>query len=90
MKVLLWTRPKDGIGGDLLQAELTAEYLIKLGIEVDLIDKYRESAENIKKYDIVHLFVLDVPNVMEKVELCNILNIPFVISPLYRDPKYGD
>ena len=68
MKVLLWTRPKDGIGGDLIQAEKTA----------------------ISNYDIVHLFVLDVSNVEEKIETCNRLKIPVIISPLYRDTKYGE
>jgi len=90
MKVLLWTRPKDGIGGDLIQAERTAEYLRQLGIEVDLIDKYRESETKIANYDIVHLFVLDVSNVEEKIETCNRLKIPVIISPLYRDTKYGE
>lgn len=86
----MWTRPKDGIGGDLIQAEKTAEYLVKLGLEVGLIDKYRESDANVSKYDLVHLFVLDVANMEEKVAMCNQLNIPVVISPLYRDKKYGE
>lgn len=90
MKVLLWTRPVDGIGGDLLQAKKTAEYLNLLGIETTLKDNYRISQQELKKYDIIHLFVLDLPNNEEKVESCLALNIPCVISPLYRDPKYGE
>lgn len=40
MKVLLWTRPRDGIGGDLLQADKRAEgiYEIGTGINTSLND----------------------------------------------------
>lgn len=90
MKALLWTRPRDGIGGDLIQAEKTAEYLRLIGVDTDLIDKYRESEDVISEYDIVHIFVLDVSNVEEKIETCNKLKIPVIISPLYRDTTYGE
>lgn len=90
MKVLLWTRPRDGIGGDLLQVDKTAEYLRLSGIEVDVSDKYRLSGDEIEKYDIIHLFVINLPNIEEKVDMCRICNKPCVISPLYRDTKYGE
>lgn len=90
MKVLLWTRPSDGIGGDFIQVERTAHYLRKLGIEVDIKSDYRLSREKLSEYDIAHLFILNVPNIEEKVESCNYLKIPCVISLLYRDPKYGE
>lgn len=90
MKVLLWTRPSDGIGGDLLQANKTAEYLKLIGIEAVVKDNYRISRQELLEYDLVHLFVLNMPNIEEKIESCNQLNIPCVISPLYRDPKYGE
>lgn len=90
MKVLLWTRPRDGIGGDLLQVDRTAKYLRLQGLEVDVSDAYRLSHGALLEYDLVHLFVINLPNVEEKVESCNALNIPCVISPLYRDPKYGE
>jgi len=90
MKVLLWTRPVDGIGGDLLQAERTAKYLNLLGVEAIVKDNYRISQQELKQYDIIHLFVINMPNIEEKVESCMALNIPCVISPLYRDPKYGE
>ena len=90
MKVLLWTRPKDGIGGDFIQVDSTAHYLRELGIEVDVSDKYRLSSDEISKYDIIHLFVINLPNIEEKVEMCRRCNKPCVMSPLYRDPKYGE
>lgn len=90
MKVLLWTRPSDGIGGDLLQVERTSKYLNLLGIDVIVKDNYRISQQELKQYDIIHLFVINMPNIEEKVESCIALMIPYVISPLYRDPKYGE
>ena len=90
MKVLLWTRPRDGIGGDFIQADKTAEYLNLIGIEAVVKDNYRLSQSELSEYDIVHLFALNMPNIEEKIWLCNQLNIPCVISPLYRETKYGE
>lgn len=87
MKILLWTRPNDTHGGDISQAEKTAEYLRQLGHHVDLIDAYKRDVP-LGDYDIAHIFILNIRNIEHRIQKCIESNIPIVISPLYRDEKY--
>lgn len=89
MRVLLMTRPNDGIlGGDLLQALKTKEALNKIGIEVDIKDV--AGTGDYEKYDIVHFFVLNLPNMQEKIRMAKEAGCKIVLSPIYRDKKYGE
>ena len=86
MRVLLMTRPNDGIlGGDLLQIENTAKALRCLGIDVDV-----RSSGDYKNYDIVHFFVLNLPNMQEKIREAKECGCKVILSPIYRDKKYGE
>lgn len=88
MKVLLWTRPNDNIlGGDLRQAINTKIALEKIGLEVDLIDNYGIEQWKLEKYDIIHIFVLNLVNNYDKIKA---INKNLVITPIYRDPNYGE
>jgi hypothetical protein len=87
MKVLLITRPNDGkCGGDLNQANNTLEALKKLGVDCHLQDHTNLHT----KYDIIHFFVLNLPNMSEKIRIAKESGAKVVLSPIYRDKKYGE
>lgn len=86
MKVLLWGRPNDGIiGGDLLQIKNTA-----LSIQQEYSFAYGLNDDYLSQFDIIHLFLLFLPNTADKIRQCKRLGKKIVISPIYRDPTHNE
>lgn len=83
MKVLFISRAtlfKD-TGGDTVQLTNTANYLIKLGVEVDIV----VSADKIDytKYDLIHFFnIIRPPDILYHIQHSQ---KPFVVSTIYVD-----
>ena len=86
MKVLLWGRPNDNIiGGDLLQIQNTAS---AMGWEHSFA--YGLNDDYLSQFDIIHLFLLFLPNTADKIRQCKRLGKKIVISPIYRDPTKNE
>jgi glycosyltransferase involved in cell wall biosynthesis len=83
MKILMIGRSNwfKSVGGDTIQAEKTAFYLRKLGVEVDIWNE--DSAPNYKQYDALHFFNIIRPNVI--LAHCMQSATPFVVSSIYVD-----
>jgi glycosyltransferase involved in cell wall biosynthesis len=85
LKILFLARPDllTHTGGDTIQILKTKEYLEKLGNKVDLIS---DIEVDFTKYDLAHLFNLELSNFNFQIARILISNkIPYVISPIYWD-----
>ena len=87
IKVLMITRPNlySVRGGDTIQIMKTAEYLKKLGVEVDI---YTEGTINYTNYNLLHFF-----NVIDPEDILGHLyksKLPYVLSPIYVDYREYD
>ena len=87
IKVLMITRPNlySVRGGDTVQIMKTAEYLKKLGVEVDI---YTEGTINYTNYNLLHFF-----NVIDPEDILGHLyksKLPYVLSPIYVDYREYD
>lgn len=83
MKILFQSRKTlfSGPGGDTIQMLKTAEYLKKIGVEVDIST---ELTPDLTNYDIVHLFNLMNPqDLFLKMRNCKKQKIPYVLSTIY-------
>lgn len=87
MKVLFTNRPKDvWIGGDYVQMERTAEELIKLGVEVEIIESgLLRPALRIREFDIVHNFNFSMEWAKYSCWMANLHNKPWVSSMIYAE-----
>lgn len=87
IKVLMITRPNlySVRGGDTIQIMKTAEYLKKLGVEVDI---YTEGTIHYNNYNLLHFF-----NVIDPEDILGHLyksKLPYVLSPIYVDYREYD
>lgn len=87
MKVLFTNRPKDvWIGGDYVQMERTAEELIKLGVDVEIIEGgLLRPAIRIREFDIVHNFNFSMEWAVYSCWMANIHKKPWVSSMIYAE-----
>ena len=87
MKVLFTNRPKDvWIGGDYVQMERTAEELIKLGVDVEIIEGgLLRPAIRIREFDIVHNFNFSMEWAVYSCWMANLHNKPWVSSMIYAE-----
>ena len=86
MKVLIHTYDtayQNNAGGVHNRIDRTVKELRKFGIEVDFFDKYRT---NIREYDILHIFKLDISS-KQLVEYAKSLGIKIVISSIISIDK---
>ena len=86
MKVLIHTYDtayQNNAGGVHNRIDRTVKELRKFGIEVDFFDKYRT---NIREYDILHIFKLDISS-KQLVEYAKSLGIKSVISSIISIDK---
>ena len=89
MKVAFCIRSNNYVGGDMVQAVKTKDYLHQLGedISVEIID----SASKLDStYDIAHIFNFSTEDVTNSYfEKALALDIPIVSSPIYWDYSYA-
>lgn len=87
MKVLFTNRPKDvWIGGDYVQMERTAEELIKLGVDVEIIEGgLLRPAIRIREFDIVHNFNFSMEWAVYSCWMSNLHNKPWISSMIYAE-----
>ena len=87
MKVLFTNRPKDvWIGGDYVQMERTAEELIKIGVDVEIIESgLLRPAIRIREFDIVHNFNFSMEWAVYSCWMANIHKKPWVSSMIYAE-----
>lgn len=87
MKVLFTNRPKDvWIGGDYVQMERTAEELIKLGVDVEIIEGgLLRPAIRIREFDIVHNFNFSMEWAVYSCWMANLHKKPWVSSMIYAE-----
>ena len=87
MKVLFTNRPKNvWIGGDYVQMERTAEELIKIGVDVEIIESgLLRPAIRIREFDIVHNFNFSMEWAVYSCWMANIHKKPWVSSMIYAE-----
>jgi glycosyltransferase involved in cell wall biosynthesis len=72
-------------GGDKIQIENTAKELKKLGVEVDIAEGF---VDNLKDYDLVHLFQLDwTPETYFLAKAAKDAGMKLVLSPIHHSVK---
>lgn len=87
MKVLMWSRVDlfDIAGGDMIQMEITAAELRKLGVTVDISTDINA---NLSDYDIVHVFQMDwTPETYFYAEKAYKAKKPLILSPIHHSVK---
>ena len=87
MKVLFTNRPKDvWVGGDYIQMERTAEELVKLGVEVEVIEGgLLRPAIRIREFDIVHNFNFSMDWATYSCWMANLHKKPWISSMIYAE-----
>ena len=87
MRVLFQTRPDhpDRPGGDRVMMEELRDRLIALGLQVDFSS---ETAPDLRPYEIVHLFNLElIPQTFLQAENARRHGRPYVLTPTYWTPR---
>lgn len=86
MRVLMQNRSnvQSVMAGDTIQMTKTREYLLSIGVEVDLIT---EPVADFSRYDLVHLFnIIPIEETYRFYIQAKKKGIPIVLSPIYWDP----
>ena len=85
LNVLIFLRQNyiEHVGGDVIQAQKTADALKCLGHKVDIID---HTSVDLSNYDIVHLFNLERPiETLQHLSYAKKSNKPVLLSPIFWD-----